>query len=185
MTDTRRGKAAWVHPTAVRHPGSRLGKGTRVWAYAEIRERAVIGNDCMVGNGVYVDTGVRIGDRCNIHNKALLYRNLCLEDDVFVGPGVCFTNDPRPRANRIRDLGRNCTQVGRGASIGANVTILPDLKLGRYCMVAAGSVVTSDVPDYALVRGVPARVRGKVGQDGFAVTAKKSEAKRILKRRSS
>src|SRR3989338_6633190 len=120
----------------------------------------------MIGNGVYIDAGVRVGDRVNIHNKALLYRNLRVENDAFIGPGVCFVNDPRPRANRVRNLkGRQWT-LGKGASVGANATVLSDISIGRYAMVGAGSVVSCTVPAYGLVYGVPARLKGFVDERG-------------------
>ncbi|OGW90776.1 MAG: hypothetical protein A3D28_00650 [Omnitrophica bacterium RIFCSPHIGHO2_02_FULL_63_14] len=159
-------KKYFAHPTAVISPKARIGTGTRVWAFAQIREGAVIGKNCMIGNGVYIDAGVRVGDRVNIHNKALLYRNLRVENDAFIGPGVCFVNDPRPRANRVRNLkGRQWT-LGKGASVGANATVLSDISIGRYAMVGAGSVVSCTVPAYGLVYGVPARLKGFVDERG-------------------
>lgn len=150
----------FVHPTAVVSPKAKIGAGTKIWAFAQVREGAVIGRNCVIGNGVYVDRGVRIGHRVNIQNKALLYRNLVIENDVFIGPAVCFTNDPFPRANVIRQLKNKKGTVRKGASIGANACILPDLTIGKKSMVGAGAVVTKNVPDHALVRGVPAEVYG-------------------------
>ena len=156
----------FAHPTAVISAKAKIGSGTKIWAYAQIREHAVIGKNCVIGNGVYIDKGVRIGDRVNIHNRALLYRNLVVENDVFIGPAVCFTNDARPRANRIRNLRKKKWAVKKGASIGANSSILADVTIGAFAMVGAGSVVTKDVPDYALVYGVPAKQAGSVTKDG-------------------
>ena len=150
----------FVHPTAIVSPKAKIGAGTKIWAFAQVRENAVIGKNCMIGNGVYVDAGVRIGDRVNVHNKALLYRNLLVEDDVFIGPAVCFINDPKPRANRIRNIQGLRSHVKKGASIGANTSILSEITIGRHAMVGAGALVSEDVPDHALVYGVPARVRG-------------------------
>lgn len=157
----------FIHPTALVSPRAKIGAGTKIWAFAQVREMAVIGKNCMIGNGVYVDRGVKVGDRVHIHNKTLLYRNLSVEDDVFIGPGVCFVNDPRPRANRIRDLQKKRWFVRKGASIGANACILSNVNVGRYAMVGAGSVVTREVPDYGLVYGVPAKAMGRVSKDGF------------------
>ena len=152
----------FAHPSAIISPKAKIGAGTKIWAFAQVRENAVIGKNCMIGNGVYVDAGVVIGDRVNIHNKALLYRNLKIEDDVFIGPAVCFINDPKPRANVIRDIKGLRSHVKKGASIGANASILSEITIGQDAMVGAGSLVSSDVPDGVVAYGVPARVRGLV-----------------------
>ena len=156
----------YAHPTAIIAPDAKIGAGTKIWAFAQVREGAVIGKDCMIGNGAYIDAGVKVGDRVNIHNKALLYRNLTVEDDAFIGPGACFINDPSPRANRIRDLKSSKSHVKKGASIGANASILSDITIGRYAMVGASSLVAEHVPDHALVYGVPAIFRGLVDKKG-------------------
>lgn len=154
------------HPTALISPKAVIGAGTVIWAYAQIREGARIGRNCMIGNGVYIDSSVRIGHRVNVHNKALLYRNLTVEDDCFIGPAVCFVNDPLPRANVIRNLRGRTRRVKKGASIGANATILSDINIGQYAFVGAGSVVTKEVPDFGLVYGVPSELKGYVRKDG-------------------
>ena len=159
-------KDYYAHPTALISPSARIGAGTKIWAYAQIRENAVIGKDCMIGNGVYIDADVKVGDRVNIHNKALLYRNLTVEDDVFIGPGVCFINDPHPRANHIRNLKGLKSLARKGASVGANASIMPEITLGKDSMVGAASLVTENVPDRGLVYGVPARLRGTVSKSG-------------------
>lgn len=156
----------FIHPTAIVSNKVKIGPGTKIWAFTQIRESVVIGKDCVIGNGVYIDRGVRVGNRVNIHNKALLYRNLHVEDDVFIGPGACFTNDPVPRANRIRNLRGATWRIKKGASIGANCTLLPGVTVGKYAMVGAGSVVTKSVPDYGLVYGVPAKLTGFVSSSG-------------------
>lgn len=154
-------KKRFIHRTAEISKTAVIGAGTKVWAFAQVADGAVIGKDCVIGNGVYIDRGVRIGDRVNIHNKALLYRNLTVENDVFIGPAVCFVNDPYPRANVIRNVDGLMRVVKAGASIGANTTVLSDVSIGRGSMVGAGSVVSKTVPDGALVYGIPARVRGR------------------------
>ena len=154
----------FAHPTAIISPRAKIGQDTKIWAFAQVREGAVIGKKCVIGNGVYVDVGVRIGDRVNIHNKALLYRNLVVEDDVFIGPAVCFINDPEPRANRTRNLKGRQSLVKKGASIGANVSILSEITIGRQAMVGAGSLVSKNVPDHALVYGAPARIQGSMNE---------------------
>ena len=159
-------KEYFAHPTAIISEKAKIGRGTKIWAYAQVRENAVIGKNCVIGNGAYIDSGVKVGNRVNIHNKALLYRNLVVEDDCFIGPAVCFTNDPLPRANRIRNLNKKKWTVRKGASIGANASVLSDVSIGSFAMVGAGSVVTKNVPDYGLVYGVPAKLMGFVTKQG-------------------
>lgn len=150
-----------------------IGAGTRVWHLAQVREDATVGADCIVGRGAYVGPGVRVGDRCKIQNHALVYEPAVLEDGVFVGPAVVFTNDQHPRA--VEPGGRLKTaddwhavgvHVRQGAAIGARAVCIAPVTIGRWAMVAAGAVVTRDVPDFALVAGVPARRIGWVGRAG-------------------
>ena len=158
-----------IEPSALIAPTAKVGAGTRIWAFVQVGESAVIGENCVVGNGAYIDRHVVIGDRVRIHNKALLYHGVIVGNDVFVGPGVCFTNDPWPRSGATRDMREARWRVGRGASVGANATILPDLNLGEYSVVGAGSVVTKSVSAFALVTGNPARQRGWVCPCGEVV----------------
>jgi len=151
----------YIHPTAIVESKD-IGDGTRIWHFVHIREGAVIGKNCNIGKSVYIDTGVVIGDRVKIQNFATIYRGVTIEDDVFIGPAVVFTNDLYPRAfiwgeNRIIE-----TKVRKGASIGANATIVCGVEVGEYAMVGAGSVVTKDIPPHGLVYGNPARLRGFV-----------------------
>jgi acetyltransferase-like isoleucine patch superfamily enzyme len=146
-----------IHPTALVDESARIGDGTKVWAFAQIREKAVIGRDCMVGNGAYIDTAVVVGDRVQIQNRAQLYRPLVVEDDVFIGPGVIFANDKHPKAGVIRDLTGVNWIVRRGASIGAGAIIMPDVTIGEGAVIGAGAVVTQNVAARATVAGVPAR----------------------------
>lgn len=151
----------YVHPTATLEEGAQLGEGTRVWHYAQVRKGARLGKGVIVGKSAFVDADVTVGDRCKIQNFATLYHGLTVEDDVFIGPSATFTNDRVPRAfNAEWKLGK--TLVQKGASIGANSTIVCDTVIGSYAMVASGAVVTKDVPPHALVMGNPARVRGFV-----------------------
>jgi len=150
-----------VHSTAEVSPTASVGDGTRVWHWAQIREGARIGRKCILGKDVYVDTGVVVGDKCKIQNFATLYRGVTLGDGVFIGPHACFTNDPYPRAVSP-DWQIVPTTVEDGASIGANATILCGITIERNAMVAAGAVVTKDVPAHALVAGVPAKIVGWV-----------------------
>ncbi len=154
-------------------PGAEIGEHTRVWHFCQVRAGARIGRSCILSKGVYVDAGVVIGDNVKIQNNVSLYQGVTVEDGVFIGPHVCFTNDKYPRAinpdgslKSTDDWKVSPTIVRYGASIGANATIVCGVTIGRWAMVAAGSVVTRDVPDYALVRGNPARVVGQVGEGG-------------------
>jgi len=158
-----------IEPSAIVDPTAKIGSGTRVWAFVQIGEKAEIGCDCVIGNGAYIDRSVKIGDRVRVHNKALLYHGLTIEDDVFVGPGACFTNDPWPRAGLTRDMSEARWTVHQGAVIGANATILPDLSIGAHAVIGAGAVVTRSVPSHGLVYGNPARLRGAVCRCGSVI----------------
>jgi UDP-2-acetamido-3-amino-2,3-dideoxy-glucuronate N-acetyltransferase len=150
-----------------------LGEGTSVWHLAQVRERAVLGENCIVGRGAYVGTGVRMGNNCKLQNYALVYEPAVLEDGVFVGPAVVLTNDHYPRSikpdgqlKRSPDWDPIGVTVRRGASIGARSVCVAPVIIGAWALVAAGSVVIADVPDFALVAGVPARRLGWVGRAG-------------------
>jgi acetyltransferase-like isoleucine patch superfamily enzyme len=149
-----------IHPTAIVSASAVIGEGTVVWAYAQIMDGACVGKNCVIGNGVYIDRNVRIGDNVKIHNKSCLYNGIVIEDNVFIGPHVCFTNDKNPACDKTRDLTGVSWKVGRGSSIGANVTLLPDVNIGRGAAIGAGSVVTKNVPDNAVFSGNPAREHG-------------------------
>lgn len=163
------GEPPFIHHSADVAPSARIGGGTRIWHGCQVREGATIGRNCVLGKDVYVDADVVIGDNVKIQNGALLYRGVTLEDGVFVGPGAVFTNDRHPRAvtpdgspKREADWSVVPTRVGTGASVGANATIVCGVNIGRWALIGAGAVVTTDVPDHALVYGNPARVRGCV-----------------------
>jgi len=160
-----------VHPTAEVSASALLGDGTQIWHWAQVREGARIGRDCRLGKDVYVDVDVVIGDECKIQNFAALYKGVTLGDRVFIGPHACFTNDPYPRAVSPKWQVVS-TKVDDGASIGANATILCGITIGRDAMVAAGAVVTKDVPPHALVAGVPAQVVGWVCDCGRPLDGK-------------
>ncbi|ABL78296.1 acyltransferase [Thermofilum pendens] len=151
----------FAHPTAVVEEGAEIGEGTRIWHFAHVRSGARIGRNCNIGKDVYVDQGAVIGNNVKIQNGVSVYRGVVIEDNVFVGPYAVFTNDKYPRAFST-DWEVVPTVVKEGASIGANATIVCGVTIGRYAMVAAGSVVTRDVPDHALVAGNPARIVGFV-----------------------
>ena len=137
-----------------------VGAGTRVWAFAHVMERARLGKDCNVGEHCYVENGAIVGDRCVIKNGVAVWDGVTLEDDVFVGPYAVFTNDLLPRAKKPAPSVP--TLVQKGATIGANATIVCGNTIGRYAFIAAGAVVTRDVPEHALMMGTPAKEKGFV-----------------------
>lgn len=153
-----------IHPTADVSAEAQIGPGTSIWNQAQVRERARIGAECVIGKNVYVDFDVVIGDRVKVQNNVSLFHGVTIEDGVFVGPHVCFTNDRVPRAiNRDgtpktdADWEVSPILVRHGAALGANVTILPGITIGSWAMIGAGSVVTRDVDAWELVAGNPAR----------------------------
>jgi acetyltransferase-like isoleucine patch superfamily enzyme len=162
-------------------PSARIGEGTKIWNNVQIREKAVIGRDCVVGKSVYIDHTVIVGDRVKIQNGVSIYHGVTVEDDVFLGPHMTFTNDLFPRAFDP-DWHVVPTRVRRGASVGANVTIVCGVELGEYCMVGAGAVVTRDVPPHALVIGNPARVAGFVSVMGRPVAEVRREGAEVVAR---
>lgn len=159
----------YVHPTAEVSDEAQVGAGTRIWRQAHVREHVHIGEQCNIGKGVYVDAHVRIGSRVKIQNHTSVFEGVTLEDGVFVGPHVCFTNDMFPRAitpegelKSAEDWEVTPTLVRYGASIGGGSVIRCGVTIGEYALVGAGSVVTRDVPPHALVFGNPARPHGYV-----------------------
>jgi UDP-2-acetamido-3-amino-2,3-dideoxy-glucuronate N-acetyltransferase len=150
-------QAFWHHPSAIIDPPAQIGDGTKIWHFCHVMTGARIGARCSLGQNVFVAATVTIGDGCKIQNNVSLYDGVHLEDDAFVGPSAVFTNVVNPRAFVVRRDEYRPTRVGRGASIGANATIVCGVTLGDYAFVGAGAVVTRDVTAYALVTGVPAR----------------------------
>lgn len=150
-------KGVYIDKHAVVSKTARIGEGTKVWAFAQIGDNARVGKNCVIGNGAYIDRNVIIGDNVKILSKALLHDGLIVEDNCFIGPGACFTNDKFPSYSKRRNLKGISWKMKKGASVGANATILPDVNIGKNALVGAGSVVTGDVPDGAVVYGNPAR----------------------------
>jgi acetyltransferase-like isoleucine patch superfamily enzyme len=162
------------HPAALVE-SDQIGPGTRVWAFAHVMAGARIGSNCNICDHAFVESGASVGNNVTLKNHVCVWQGVTLEDDVFVGPHVSFTNDRRPRSPRMPQVRVRYerianwlepTVVEQGASIGANATIVPGIRLGRYCMIAAGSVVTSDVAPFALMVGTPARQFGDLCRCG-------------------
>jgi UDP-2-acetamido-3-amino-2,3-dideoxy-glucuronate N-acetyltransferase len=165
MTDPK------IHPSAYVDEGAAIGAGTTIWHFCHVNAGAVIGTDCSLGQNVVVMPRVRIGNRVKIQNNVSVYEGVTLEDEVFCGPSCVFTNVLNPRSGVSRKSEYLPTLVRRGASIGANATIVCGVTIGEYAFVGAGAVVTKDVPAYALVIGVPARGAGWMCQCGEALPA--------------
>lgn len=157
---------ATIHESAIVDDGAALGAGTRVWHFCHISAGAVIGEGCSFGQNVFVANKVRIGHNVKVQNNVSIYDNVVLEDDVFCGPSMVFTNVVNPRSHVTRKDEYRDTLVRRGATLGANCTIVCGHTIGRYAFVGAGAVVSRDVPDFALVVGVPARQIGWISAAG-------------------
>ena len=154
--------ASFVHETAIVDEGVELGDGTKVWHWVHISKGSQIGQNCVLGQNVFVGNDVRIGNGVKVQNNVSVYNGVVLEDDVFCGPSMVFTNVINPRSHIERKTEFKETRVSKGATLGANCTILCGNQIGPYAMVAAGAVVSKNVPAYALVMGVPARHVGWV-----------------------
>ena len=155
-----------VHPSAIVDPGCTIGDDTKIWHFCHVTSGAVIGPKCSLGQNVYVGPKVHIGTNVKIQNNVSVYEGVTLEDDVFCGPSMVFTNVLNPRSHVSRKHEFKTTTVKRGATLGANSTVVCGHDVGRYAFVAAGSVVTKHVPDFALMMGVPARIAGWMCQCG-------------------
>lgn len=162
-----------IHPTAEVSDLAEIGAGTRIWNHCQVREHARLGRGCVLSKDVYIDAGVQIGDHCKLQNGISVYHGVTLEDGVFCGPHMVFTNDRSPRAinpdgslKSLADWTVSETRLRRGAAIGAGAIIVCGVTIGQWALVGAGAVVTHDVPDYGLVFGNPARLRGFVSPAG-------------------
>lgn len=157
----------YFHPTACVDPAAEIGDGTKVWHFSHIMAGARIGGDCSLGQNVFVAGGVVLGNHVKVQNNVSLYAGVELGDEVFCGPSCVFTNVMNPRCEIVRKSEYRPTRVSRGATIGANSTIVCGVTIGRYAMIGAGAVVTADVPQYALMLGVPATQRGWYSRHGY------------------
>ena len=160
-------KEPFVHESSYVDEGAVVGAGTKIWHFCHVMHGATIGRNCNIGQNVCISPGVTVGDNVKIQNNVSLYTGVVVEDDVFLGPSMVFTNVINPRSHVSRKSEYRKTVIKRGATIGANATILCGATLGRYAFVGAGAVVTGNLPDYALAFGSPARVRGWMCQCGI------------------
>ena len=168
-------KPYFVHESAYVDEPCEIGEGTKIWHFSHVMAKCKIGRKCILGQNVHVAPGVIIGDNVKIQNNVSLYDGAVIEDDVFLGPSCVFTNIGNPRSQVVRRSQYEKTLVRRGASIGANATIVCGTTIGRYAFIAAGAVVTKDVPDYALIMGVPGRVAGWMSRHGYRLTGPDSK----------
>jgi UDP-2-acetamido-3-amino-2,3-dideoxy-glucuronate N-acetyltransferase len=176
--------AYFVHSSAFVDEPVSIGAGSKVWHFAHVSGGAILGKGCNLGQNVFVASGVRIGDNVKIQNNVAVYEGVELENDVFCGPSCVFTNVDNPRSEIVRRGQYLKTLVRRGASIGANATIVCGSTIGRYAFIAAGAVVTKgEIPDYALMAGVPARRKGWVSRHGHPLG--KADAEGIMRCRES
>ena len=158
--------AFFAHPSAIIDPGAVIGEGSKIWHFCHVSPQAVLGQHCILGQNVFVANGVVLGNGVKVQNNVSLYTGVTCEDDVFLGPSLVFTNVINPRSFIERKSEFRATLVRKGASIGANATIICGVTLGQYFLIGAGAVVTKDVPDFALVAGIPAQQVGWVSRMG-------------------
>ena len=157
--DKKTFKNVKIHQSALIGSNVAIGENTTIWANTFIGDKAKIGNNNIIGHGVFIDRNVIIGSNTVIHTNALIYDGVIIEDDCFIGPAVCFTNDSYPKSGQKRDLSDINWIVGKGTSIGANTTILPDINIGKNCLIGAGSLVNKDIPDNSTAFGHPIEIK--------------------------
>jgi len=158
---------SFIHPTSIIDTGSSIGDGTKVWHFCHVMGSASIGTNCVLGQNVYIDAEVKIGNGVKIQNNVSVYKGVVIEDDVFLGPSMVFTNVINPRSFIERKNEMRPTIVKKGASIGANASLLCGIEIGEFAMIGAGAVVTKNVPAYALMMGNPAHQKGWVSRAGM------------------
>lgn len=155
-----------IHPTAIIDPGASIGEGTKIWHFSHVMPDSIIGKNCSLGQNVVMMSGASLGDNVKVQNNVSIYTGVHCEDDVFLGPSMVFTNVINPRSAIVRKHEYKPTYVRKGATIGANATILCGIEIGEYAFIGAGAVVTKHVPAYALVMGNPARQTGWMSRNG-------------------
>lgn len=160
------GNTFFVHSSSVIEDGAQIGCGTKIWHFSHVRRSAVIGDKCVVGQNCYIDQDVTVGNGVKIQNNVSVYKGVSIEDDVFIGPSVVFTNVINPRSFIERKDEFRSTAIRKGATIGANASVICGVEIGAYSMIGAGAVITADVRPYALVVGNPGRQAGWVSRDG-------------------
>jgi UDP-2-acetamido-3-amino-2,3-dideoxy-glucuronate N-acetyltransferase len=172
-------KGYYVHPSSVIDEPVSIGKGTKIWHFCHVMSGAKIGERCSFGQNVFVGSRVVVGNNVKVQNNVSIYDNVYLEDDVFCGPSMVFTNVVNPRSHIIRKHEYKDTFVKRGASIGANATIVCGITLGQFCFIGAGAVVVKDVPAYALMMGIPAKVAGWICHCGVRLALPASSSGKV------
>lgn len=165
----------YTHPTAIVDEGAQIGEGSKIWHFCHLMPGAVIGKNCSLGQNVFVANGVELGDGCKVQNNVSLYEGVICEEEVFLGPSMVFTNIKNPRSGVVRKGQYSITRLAKGASVGANATIVCGVNLGKYAFVGAGSVVTKDVPPYALIVGNPGRQIGWMSEYGHRLEFDESQ----------
>lgn len=156
-----------IHPTAIIDPGASIGEGTKIWHFSHVMPDSIIGKNCSLGQNVVMMSGASLGDNVKVQNNVSIYTGVHCEDDVFLGPSMVFTNVINPRSAIVRKHEYKPTYVRKGATIGANATIVCGIEIGEYAFIGAGAVVTKHVPAYALVMGNPARQTGWMSRNGY------------------
>ncbi len=156
-----------IHPTAIIDPGASIGEGTKIWHFSHVMPDSIIGKSCSLGQNVVMMSGASLGDNVKVQNNVSIYTGVHCEDDVFLGPSMVFTNVINPRSAIVRKHEYKPTYVRKGATIGANATIVCGIEIGEYAFIGAGAVVTKHVPAYALVMGNPARQTGWMSRNGY------------------
>ncbi len=159
----------YIHPTAIVDEGCRIGKDTRIWHFSHIMSKAIIGGHCVIGQNVFIADNVVLGDNVKVQNNVSLYDGVICEDDVFIGPSAVFTNIVNPRSAISRKEEFQKTLIHKGATIGANATIVCGIEIGEYAFIGAGAVVTKNIPAYALAVGNPARQTGWKSEKGYTL----------------